>query len=168
MMVKLRRMISRLRESGLLLFSRCKHILTCKIGSSDHLNQSTCPSLVGNRGRGRIRILPHLAFDMLFDYRRELLLDLLAPIPNLALHVWSSSMRSSSDAAPAQMPLGGALQQLAIVVTLPVAPEATPSQFPNATQSYGWLREMKRAHSKLCGNSSPSPLQLFTTSPTVP
>ena len=80
------------------------------------------------------------------DYR-ELLLDL----PALALHVESLFMSWASDPAPAQMPLGGALQQLAIVVTLPVAPEATHSQFPNATQSYGWLREMKRAHSKLAG-----------------
>ena len=102
------------------------------------MNQSTCPSLVGNRGRGRIRILPHLAFDMLFDYRRELLLDLLAPIPNLALHVWSSSMSSSSDAAPAQMPLGGALQQLAMVVTMSFSSKATLKQVSNATQRYGW------------------------------
>ena len=55
--------------------------------------------------------VPYLAFNLLFNDRRELLLD-------LALHVGSLAMRSSSVLTSAQMPSGGALQQLSMVVTV--------------------------------------------------
>ena len=85
---------------------------------------------------------------MLFDDFRELLLDL----PALTSHVGSLAISSESDAAYSQMPLGGALQQLAMVVTMSDSSFlATPEQVTNATQSYGGLREMKRVHSKLMG-----------------
>ena len=58
--------------------------------------------------------VPYLAFDLLFNDRRELLLD-------LALHVESLAMRSSSDAAYSQMYVGRPLQQLAMVVTMYVS-----------------------------------------------
>ena len=83
------------------------------------------------RGGDESVFAPYLAFDSLFNDLRALLLD-------LALHFGSATMSSSSDVTSSQISLGGALQQLTMVVTVSAASKATLEQVSNATQSYGW------------------------------